>query len=175
MSCSEDDCGDDLYCDLPEVRNHPFHCRSSQNDSESHSVAAHYNARPNVEPAQRSRSAIIHLRDFNNWTKSVLIREFVSQRNLKVLDLACGKGGDLFKWDKASVSHVTGIGTRVNVNCLLMCLDIAQVSVDHAKERYQSMRGVSFEAKFIAYDAFHVIQITLITHYSLLTCVETVL
>lgn len=35
-------------------------------------------------------------------------------------------------------------------------LDIAQVSVDHAKERYQNMRGASFEAKFLAFDAFHV-------------------
>lgn len=35
-------------------------------------------------------------------------------------------------------------------------LDIAQVSVDHAKERYRNMRGASFEAKFLAYDAFHV-------------------
>lgn len=39
---------------------------------------------------------------------------------------------------------------------LLTALDIAQVSVDHAKERYQNMRGASFEAKFLAYDAFHV-------------------
>lgn len=114
---SDDDFGDDLYCDLPEVRNHPFHSRSTtSNDnkslskSESQSVADHYNSRPNLQPAYRGRSVIIHLRDFNNWVKSVLIREFVSQRNLKVLDLACGKGGDLFKWDKASVSHVTGIG-----------------------------------------------------------------
>lgn len=110
---SEDEIGDDLYCDIPEVRNHPFHQRNNPTDSsknESQSVADHYNSRPNVNPNQRARSSIIHLRDFNNWTKSVLIREFVSQRNLKVLDLACGKGGDLFKWDKASVSHVTGVG-----------------------------------------------------------------
>lgn len=35
-------------------------------------------------------------------------------------------------------------------------LDIAQVSVDHAKERYSGMRGASFDAKFICYDAFNV-------------------
>ena len=35
-------------------------------------------------------------------------------------------------------------------------LDIAQVSVDHAKERYNNMRGASFDAKFICYDAFNV-------------------
>lgn len=134
MSSDEDDIGDDLYCDLPQVRNHPFHLRNANNASnndqnssiidESQSVADHYNARPNVNPNQRARSCIIHLRDFNNWTKSVLIREFVSQRNLKVLDLACGKGGDLFKWDKASVSHVTGVG---KFNCLLSILSLTCV------------------------------------------------
>lgn len=108
---SDDEFGEDLYCDLPEVRNHPFYSRNNQNESQS--VADHYNSRPNLQPTERGRSAIIHLRDFNNWTKSVLIREFVSQRNLKVLDLACGKGGDLFKWDKASVSHVTGVGKQL--------------------------------------------------------------
>lgn len=116
---SDDDYGNDLYCDLPEVRHHPFYASQQPEISppppptskpDSQSVAAHYNSRPNVQPSERNRSEIIHLRDFNNWTKSVLIREFVSQGNLKVLDLACGKGGDLFKWDKASVTHVTGVG-----------------------------------------------------------------
>ncbi len=105
--------GEDLYCDLPEVRHHPIYQTTAEpekKEEERHAVASHYNSRPNVQPAARGRSAIIHLRDFNNWTKSVLIREFVSQRNLKVLDLACGKGGDLLKWDKARVSHITGVG-----------------------------------------------------------------
>lgn len=124
MSSGSED-GEDLYCDIPVLRHHPFYnTTSNQNQqpdqstssglsstfNESQSVAEHYNARPNVQPQARGRSEIIHLRDFNNWTKSVLIREFVSQRKLSVLDLACGKGGDLFKWDKASVQHVTGIG-----------------------------------------------------------------
>lgn len=110
-----DDYGEDLYCDLPEVRHHPIYQRKEEGGGEKgerHTVASHYNSRPNVQPEQRGRSEIIHLRDFNNWTKSVLIREFVSQRYLKVLDLACGKGGDLFKWDKAKVSHITGVGTN---------------------------------------------------------------
>lgn len=115
-SDDDDDYGEDLYCDLPKVRHHPFYNRqespstSSNTENSSKDVADHYNSRPNLQPSERVRSSIIHLRDFNNWVKSVLIREFVSQGNLKVLDLACGKGGDLFKWDKARVSHVTGVG-----------------------------------------------------------------
>lgn len=170
---SDDDFGEDLYCDIPVVRHHPFHNRqdtstnTTNNQSESQSVADHYNSRPNQIPSDRHRSSIIHLRDFNNWTKSVLIREFVSQGNLKVLDLACGKGGDLFKWDKASVTHVTGVGKTKGFKgadsytiypyiSIHTSLDIAQVSVDHAKERYNNMRGASFDAKFICYDAFNV-------------------
>lgn len=84
------------------------------------SVASHYNARPNVDPTTRTRSEIIHLRSFHNWVKSVLIREFVSQRNLRVLDIACGKGGDLFKWDKADVSVLTGVGKWMRVLCFLI-------------------------------------------------------
>ena len=134
---SDDDYGEDLYCDIPTVRHHPFYNRqegetvttnSPQNGTrnliESQSVADHYNSRPNMQPSERHRSSIIHLRDFNNWTKSVLIREFVSQGNLKVLDLACGKGGDLFKWDKASVTHVTGVGKPVLIVliALMFCM-----------------------------------------------------
>lgn len=127
---SEDDYYDnaDLYSEIPENIHQAYYQRSQPhtlNHSEFHGapqstqagngneaslVASHYNARPNTAPAQRTRSAIIHLREFHNWVKSVLIREFVSQRNLKVLDVACGKGGDLMKWDKADVSVLTGVG-----------------------------------------------------------------
>ena len=156
--------GEDLYCDLPEIKNHPINNRQNHPNSsgDSSTVAEHYNARPNLLPKDRVRSPIIHLREFNNWIKSVLIREFVSQRNLKVLDLACGKGGDLYKWDKASVAHVTGIGRveyffKMAVFKHFFIVDIAQVSVDHAKERYRHMRNASFKAEFLAYDAFNVL------------------
>ena len=111
MSSSDEfSAGEDFYCDLPEIKHHPIYKNNPPVVDDSNAVAEHYNARPNLLPKDRVRSPIIHLREFNNWIKSVLIREFVSQRNLKVLDLACGKGGDLYKWDKASVAHVTGIG-----------------------------------------------------------------
>jgi hypothetical protein len=112
----------DLYSEIPENLQHSYYQKESShtaNASEFHHgntpseasvVASHYNARPNTAPSHRTRSAIIHLREFHNWVKSVLIREFVSQRNLKVLDVACGKGGDLMKWDKADVSVLTGVG-----------------------------------------------------------------
>ncbi len=134
---SDDDYYDqgDLYSEIPETLAHSYYRNEGSHNlnssefygngssvpvvNEAAAVASHYNARPNVAPSQRTRSAIIHLREFHNWVKSVLIREFVSQRNLKVLDVACGKGGDLMKWDKADVSVLTGVGkTRILLkNC----------------------------------------------------------
>lgn len=60
-------------------------------------VRQHYNER--VEEGRRGRehSPIIHLRKFNNWVKSVLIQQH-TRPGYSVLDLACGKGGDLIKW-----------------------------------------------------------------------------
>ena len=41
---------------------------------------------------------------------------------------ACGKGGDLLKWQRCGVGHVVGV-------------DIAATSIEQCKERYAEMRG----------------------------------
>lgn len=64
----------------------------------------------------RTQSPIIGLKSFNNWIKVVLIAKFGrSERErqkpkVKVLDLGCGKGGDLQKWAKAGTDEYIGIG-----------------------------------------------------------------
>lgn len=84
---------------------------------ESHEDATD-NARPEVGLVQRRESPIIGLRNFNNWIKSVLITKFahpaLSPPNGKgkVLDMGCGKGGDLAKWSKARVREYVGLGTH---------------------------------------------------------------
>lgn len=90
------------------------------------------NARPDVGVRQRLDSPIIGLKNFNNWVKSVLITRFAhpalvsssSNHQIsggdqkgrgalssgKVLDMGCGKGGDLSKWSKARIKEYMGVG-----------------------------------------------------------------
>lgn len=74
---------------------------------------------------QRRESPIFGLKNFNNWVKSVLIHKFAhgpledsntvlpSARGAlqgRVLDIGCGKGGDLQKWAKARIKDYVGVG-----------------------------------------------------------------
>lgn len=132
-------------------------------------VVDHYNARPEVGVVQRNDSPIIGLKNFNNWVKSVLFAQHahpVLARSPnsgpyfniqpakgqmsrggggrgagKVLDLGCGKGGDLTKWQKGRIREYVG-------------LDIAAVSIDQARDRYNSLRLPKFTAAFAATDCY---------------------
>ncbi|KAJ3196621.1 mRNA cap guanine-N7 methyltransferase [Irineochytrium annulatum] len=99
----------------------------------------HYNARPQVDVQKRKDSVILQLKNFNNWVKSVLIGKF-TRRGDVVLDFCCGKGGDLLKWSIAEIKE-------------LFCVDIAEVSVQHAEQRYRDRRN-RFAAHFYAMDCF---------------------
>ncbi|XP_068188662.1 mRNA cap guanine-N7 methyltransferase [Antennarius striatus] len=114
-------------------------------------VARHYNRLQEVGRAARSRSRIFFMRNFNNWLKSVLIGEILEQvrgagsQQVCVLDLGCGKGGDLLKWRKGRIDH-------------LVCADIAAVSVEQCQSRYEDMKRRShandgiYSAQFITAD-----------------------
>ena len=106
----------------------------------AHNVALHYSGRENQSVGQRQQSPIYHLRCLNNWVKSMLINAYVREKD-RVLDFACGKGGDLTKYRKARVGTYTGV-------------DIALESVRRdAVGRYNG-GNYPFPAKFIAGDAF---------------------
>ncbi|KAF8610825.1 guanine-N(7)-methyltransferase [Ceratobasidium sp. AG-I] len=132
--------------------------RSGDRRGDSHVVAQHYNQRKEVGRQARQGSVIIGLRSFNNWIKSVLIAKFCRRpfhesatrggtgrgraMSGKVLDLGCGKGGDLNKWSKAGVKEYVG-------------LDIADVSISQAEGRYMEMAPAQrFDAEFHAFDCF---------------------
>mmetsp|Transcript_36111 Transcript_36111/g.60880 ORF Transcript_36111/g.60880 Transcript_36111/m.60880 type:complete len:338 (+) Transcript_36111:151-1164(+) len=122
-------------------------------------VADHYSNRQNQSRQQRQKSPIFHLRLLNNWIKSVLIHRY-TERNARVLDLACGKGGDLPKWRKANIEYYCGI-------------DIAKESVkSHARNRYNK-DNYPFPAHLMCVDAFQVDLKPLVPHpgtYDLCSC-----
>ncbi|KAF2316983.1 hypothetical protein P3X46_022665 [Hevea brasiliensis] len=112
-------------------------------------VADHYSARTNQTLEEREASPIIHLKKLNNWIKSVLVQLY-ARRGDVVLDLACGKGGDLIKWDKAKIGYYVGI-------------DIAEGSIEDCRTRYngdadhhQRRRKSSFPARLICGDCYEV-------------------
>jgi mRNA (guanine-N7-)-methyltransferase len=123
-------------------------------------VRQHYNAVPQRgRDWRKTESRIKGLRSFNNWVKSTIIHKFSPDGNaepgsmLRVLDLGCGKGGDLGKWQQAPQPVE-----------LLVGIDPAEVSIDQARERYMQMRSRggrggrgsprTFDAEFFAQDAF---------------------
>lgn len=77
----------------------------------SQMVAKHYNSLEEKGVAERFKSRIFYMRNFNNWIKSQLIHEYLSKIKetlvlgspLRVLDMCCGKGGDLLKWQKGLI------------------------------------------------------------------------
>lgn len=107
-------------------------------------VRAHYNAVPERgRDWRKTDSRIKGLRSFNNWVKSCIVQKFSpdedhtpgalergthSDKKLLVLDIGCGKGGDLGKWQQAPQQVELYVG-----------LDPADVSIDQARERYRSM------------------------------------
>ncbi|PLW22283.1 hypothetical protein PCASD_17008 [Puccinia coronata f. sp. avenae] len=138
----------------------------AQDSSISDTVAQHYNMRPNLTKGARTGSPIFGLRKFNNWIKSVTIGKFASvessfmapllgynqrqqhfhsshpqSKGTKILDLGCGKGGDLAKWQNAGVREFYGF-------------DIAEISIEQANSRYEENCNQRFYAKFVALDCF---------------------
>ncbi|XP_071083424.1 mRNA cap guanine-N(7) methyltransferase-like [Haliotis cracherodii] len=133
---------------------------SSQKDKDekdlTHTVAKHYNELQEAGLQSRTQSRIFYLRNFNNWTKSILIgdtlkrlkKESPPNKTINVLDLCSGKGGDLLKWKKGRIDR-------------LACADIAATSVEQCESRYQEMIDRNnrdrypqkiFQAEFIAAD-----------------------
>lgn len=85
---------------------------------------------------------------------SMLISDFLQRikdsirfgEPLRVLDMCCGKGGDLLKWQKGNISY-------------LICTDIAELSIEQCKARYEKITAhdppdrKSFNAEFFTCDS----------------------
>lgn len=93
-------------------------------DADPDAAADFYNKLQRNKTSDRADSMLFHMRAMNNWVKSILINDF-AKRGDRVLDLACGKGGDLMKWAKRGFSKYVGV-------------DIAQKSLEDAVDRFSN-------------------------------------
>ena len=81
----------------------------------------------------------IQLKKFHNDVKRELIKSYAG-RARRVLDLACGRGGDLHKWTDAGIKHVVGV-------------DLSPKEIEEAKRRFRELRGKPLAADFLQSDA----------------------
>ena len=94
----------------------------------------------------RKASDTIFVKKMNNFIKTLLINEVTyTKKCLSILDLCCGVGGDLNKWQQAGVTHYVGS-------------DLSSKSVSEAHSRHQQMiqrsrNANNFSAIFIVADA----------------------
>jgi mRNA (guanine-N7-)-methyltransferase len=84
----------------------------------------HYDRQASAPKGGPPRSA---LQKFHNDAKRALLSRFVGM-DTAILDLACGRGGDIHKWHELGVMHVTG-------------LDISGKSIEEARNRYSKTEG----------------------------------
>lgn len=117
----------------------PPRSSSHRDGSISTIVAEHYNSINNRDVKERRKSKIYHMRSFNNWIKSVIIRKLFrpvvrafthcfdclgdtiarlraedsKKEDLVVLDLCSGKGGDLIKFQKSRITHLVCAGNVI--------------------------------------------------------------
>jgi mRNA (guanine-N7-)-methyltransferase len=92
-------------------------------------VVAHaYDGIGDAGLAGRKQSPLLHLRNFQNWVKAVLIAAHAPRPAARVLDLCCGKLGDVGKWARAGATQYVGV-------------DISRASLEHGVARLCGARG----------------------------------
>lgn len=142
---------------------HTFHSRikDKENRDINSIVRQHYNQRTQQSKSQgpRTSSPIYKLRNFNNTIKYILLGNWAkhdaeSSPLFSILDLCCGKGGDLNKCEFIKIDQYIGI-------------DISDLSVREAFSRYSRQKArfkprngaraesrYNFEACFATGDCF---------------------
>jgi mRNA (guanine-N7-)-methyltransferase len=87
---------------------------------------------PGIEGRKASR--LLFLRSFNNWIKSVLINKYTYflGRDLSILDICCGRGGDLEKFFRSKIRIYVGS-------------DLAEESLKNAMDRLTKLKNEKFK------------------------------
>jgi mRNA (guanine-N7-)-methyltransferase len=92
-----------------------------------------------LDPGNEGRKAsrVLFLRTFNNWVKATMINKYTfllgrNRENLSILDLCCGRGGDLEKFFRSKVQIYVGS-------------DLAQESLKNAMDRFEKLKNEKFK------------------------------
>lgn len=105
------------------------------NSAEQHYDHKASSGTPGIGAGRPPRSS---LQKFHNDAKRALLSKFVKE-NDNILDLACGRGGDIHKWHELRIQHVTG-------------LDISSKSIEEAMHRYAETEGSAW-SKYVFHQA----------------------
>lgn len=89
-------------------------------------TAAHYNGVTNGTRAERARGTLYDLKKYHNTVKRDLLTTYGMYAD-KVLDLGCGRGGDMQKWADCCMCRVDGV-------------DISEAEIQEARARYDTFR-----------------------------------
>lgn len=76
---------------------------------------------------EKRNGYFINMRKFHNWIKQGIINIYTKDK-YNMLDLACGKGGDLYKWEKSDIKRIVGI-------------DINEKYIEEAKDRISGLKS----------------------------------
>jgi mRNA (guanine-N7-)-methyltransferase len=85
----------------------------------------------------RKASRIIFLRSFNNWVKASMINKYCKKlgKGVAVLELCCGKGGDLDKYFMNNIKLFVGA-------------DISKESLKNAMDRLEKIKNEKYKDNF---------------------------
>lgn len=121
---------------------------------------SHYNQQVEVTRTQRQQSSILHLKNFNNWVKRFMLAAFIKDHASVVLDLSCGRGGDIQKY--------CARGSRARY---IVASDIAEQSLYKYVDRYEETAACTWGVKLMHADAaVHDIHANLNLQFDLVSC-----
>ena len=127
---------------------------------EKRKIEKYYDERNNRRPP---KSKFSWMRNFNNWCKRILINEafnlkYRQNSETLVLDMACGVGGDLLKYEGFGNVQYTG-------------LDMSSVSIEKAYTRYESLISQNKITSKVNYNVFDMTTpMSIYQQYDIVSC-----
>lgn len=109
-------------------------------NDETKKIKEHYEKSKKYSNLERERLSTITIRKFNNFIKSVLIKNN-TKIDQSVLDIGCGKGGDIKKFANAGIYEYWG-------------MDISESSIKEAESRCRRS-NYRFRTKFFVQDCYN--------------------